>query len=72
MAQLGHAETQRETSWRRSSRCDFGQCVEVAILDGVVAVRDSKDPDGGQLHLSPGAWTDFLRRVRSGEFDAAS
>ncbi|MER6815432.1 DUF397 domain-containing protein [Spirillospora sp. NPDC000708] len=38
-------------TWRKSSRSGGtgGECVEVADLAGVVAVRDSKDPDGPKL-----------------------
>ena len=37
-----------------------GQCVEVARnIPAVVAIRDSKDPDGPILRLPPKAWTDF-------------
>ncbi|MBD2893106.1 hypothetical protein amrb99_20270 [Actinomadura sp. RB99] len=38
-------------TWRKSSRSGStgGECVEVADLAGVVAVRDSKDPDGPKL-----------------------
>ncbi|MEU0520382.1 DUF397 domain-containing protein [Streptosporangium sp. NPDC006007] len=44
-------------------------CVEVATnLPGVVAVRDSKDPSGPVLALSPAAWSDFLTGVRNGDF----
>lgn len=42
--------------WRKSSRSsgNGGQCVEVAMnLPGVVAVRDSKDPDGPKLLFTP-------------------
>ncbi|MEU5698841.1 DUF397 domain-containing protein [Streptomyces aurantiacus] len=37
-----------------------GECVEVArnVAD-TVAVRDSKDPDGPILRLSPAAWAEF-------------
>jgi hypothetical protein len=37
--------------WRKSSRSgSTGNCVEVAAnLQGVIAVRDSKDPDGPLL-----------------------
>ncbi|WP_149825762.1 DUF397 domain-containing protein [Streptomyces tailanensis] len=36
------------------------QCVEVARnIPGTVAVRDSKDPDGPILRLTPGAWAAF-------------
>ncbi|MFK0142112.1 DUF397 domain-containing protein [Streptomyces murinus] len=37
-----------------------GECVEVARnVPDVVAVRDSKAPDGPLLRLDPRAWTEF-------------
>jgi hypothetical protein len=46
-----------------------GNCVEVAMnIPGVVAVRDSKDPDGGTLVLNPSEWDAFKRGVVHGEF----
>ncbi|MFF3308110.1 DUF397 domain-containing protein [Streptomyces sp. NPDC002952] len=42
-----------------------GECVDVARnLPGVVAVRDSKDPDGPVLRLAPGAWASFAAHLR--------
>ncbi|MCW2912089.1 MAG: hypothetical protein JWN52_157 [Actinomycetia bacterium] len=40
--------------WRKSSHSgdNGGDCVEVASLVGTVAVRDSKNPDGGALLFS--------------------
>ncbi|MBC6459447.1 DUF397 domain-containing protein [Actinomadura sp. HBU206391] len=37
--------------WRKSSRStdNGGNCVELAALPGMVAVRDSKNPEGGVL-----------------------
>lgn len=57
--------------WRKSSfsNANGGACVEVARnLPGVVAVRDSKDPDGPKLVFEPGQWAVFTSRVRAGEF----
>jgi hypothetical protein len=57
--------------WRKSSYSNGngGACVEVARnLPGVVAVRDSKDPDGPKLIFGPGQWAAFTSRVRAGEF----
>jgi hypothetical protein len=57
--------------WRRStySSSNGGQCVEVARnLAGVVAVRDSKDPDGGALVLAPEAFSALTEGIRSGAF----
>jgi uncharacterized protein DUF397 len=55
--------------WRTSSFCDLNGCVEVALLDCRVAVRDSKDRGGPVLLFTPHEWEAFLGGVRTGEFD---
>jgi len=48
--------------WRKNTRSgsNGGNCVEVAgNVPGVVAVRDSKDPDGPVLVVAPAAWAAF-------------
>ncbi|MEV0728675.1 MULTISPECIES: DUF397 domain-containing protein [Polymorphospora] len=59
--------------WRKSSRsgpnCD--NCVEVAQLAGVVAVRDSKDPTGPALIFDPREWAAFVGGARVGGFVAS-
>lgn len=57
--------------WHKSARSGAnGDCVEVADnLPHVVAVRDSKDPDGGTLTFSPAVWSSFVDSVKDGEFD---
>ena len=58
--------------WRKASysNSNGGACVEVARnLPGVVAVRDSKDPDGPALIFSPDEWRAFAAGIRGGEFD---
>ena len=55
--------------WRKSSYSgtNGGDCVEVARkLPGLVAVRDSKDPDGPKLVTSPTAWRAFTVGVKAG------
>lgn len=44
-------------TWRKASRSgeNGGDCVELADAAGVVAVRDSKDPDGPVLLLTRAA-----------------
>ncbi|MFE0593097.1 DUF397 domain-containing protein [Micromonospora echinospora] len=52
--------------WRKSTRSggSGGDCVEVADnLPGVVAVRDSKDPNGPALTFRAGTWSAFVRAV---------
>lgn len=56
--------------WRKSSRStNYGNCVEMATAQSSVAARDSKNPDGGYLLLSPSAWTSFLDGIRGGRFE---
>jgi hypothetical protein len=53
-------------AWRKSSHsADTGQCAEVGQGGTVVAVRDSRDPDGPWLAFSGDEWTVFLDRLRS-------
>jgi hypothetical protein len=51
--------------WSKSSYSSAnGACVEVAQnLPGVVALRDSKDPDGPKLLISSAEWQIFLGRL---------
>ena len=54
--------------WRKStfSSSNGGQCVEVAQnLPGVVAVRDSKDPNGPALIFTADEWRFFLESQAS-------
>jgi hypothetical protein len=51
--------------WRKSTHSTGGQdCIEVAQAGLACLVRDSKNPDGGQLRFSPLAWTTFTQRLR--------
>jgi uncharacterized protein DUF397 len=61
-------EVTTSRAWRKSSRSAAVDCVEVASEPGVVAVRDSKDPDGEPLVLTPGTWRAFLAGVRAGQY----
>lgn len=63
--------------WRKSSYSggNGGTCVEIAVVAGskegsdrVIAVRDSKDPDGAALIFTPDEWHAFTAGVRDGEF----
>ena len=54
--------------WRKSSRSggNDGNCVEVARnIPGTVAVRDSKDPHGTALTVTPDEWARFITRLKA-------
>jgi hypothetical protein len=55
--------------WRKSTRSAASDCVEVAVVDAHVAVRDSKHKDGAILLFTPVEWEAFIGGVREGEFD---
>lgn len=59
-----------DTDFAKSSYCVSppGGCVEVAIKDGVVAVRDAKKPED-MLFFTKAEWETFVRGVKTGEFD---
>ena len=49
------------------SGANGGECVEVSSTPAaLVAVRDSKDPDGPRLAFSPAGWQAFTRQLKHG------
>jgi hypothetical protein len=55
--------------WFKSTYTTVNECVEVAFVDGMVAVRDSHDPDGAKLVFTQGEWTAFTKGAKEGQFD---
>ncbi|MCX5449299.1 DUF397 domain-containing protein [Streptomyces libani] len=52
-----------EVAWQKSSYSNSNErddCLEVAPTPSTIHIRDSKNPDGPQLHLRPSAWADFV------------
>ena len=56
-----------QVNWRKSTySLANGNCVEVGTGQALVVVRDSTDPDGPVIDLSPGAWIEFTEHVKHG------
>lgn len=64
-------DEQAGARWFKSTWSGEGDnCVEVAFLaSGRVGIRDSKNPAGGALVVSPSAFTGFIAAAASGELN---
>ena len=60
-----------QAAWRKARSSSFnGGCVEVAAnLPGVIAVRDSKRPEGGAHVIGRAAFAAFLADAKAGCYD---
>jgi hypothetical protein len=71
-------------TWRKASSEDSSEhgtgeaSVEIAVVPGskegsdqVIAMRDSRHPDGPVLIFTPDEWRAFTAGVQDGEFDLA-
>ena len=57
--------------WRKARRSvNNGACVEVAPVNGQIAIRDSKDPDGPWLDYPITAFRSFLDTTKNGGIPA--
>jgi Domain of unknown function (DUF397) len=55
----------RKLQWRKAKRsAGNGACIEVASVDGQIAVRDSMNPGGGRLQYPPYSWQAFVSTVK--------
>jgi hypothetical protein len=66
---MNHRSDFSDAVWHKSTRSGNSGCVEVATLERVVGVRDSKDRQGPVLVFRFDEWNAFLAGVRDGEFD---
>ena len=57
--------------WFKSTRSgpNSDNCVEVAFVGEVIAVRDSKNPEGPALIFTTAEWDAFVGGAKDGEFD---
>ena len=54
--------------WRKSSQSgESGGCVEVAMSDSLVLVRDSRNQSGSVLEFKAAQWLGLVRRIKNGE-----
>ncbi|MEV1293673.1 DUF397 domain-containing protein [Pseudonocardia sp. NPDC049635] len=59
-----------ELTWRKSVRSgQQGNCVELAVTGGGIAVRNSRDPHGTVLEFSAAGIGDLLDSIKNGELD---
>jgi hypothetical protein len=66
----GSGSAGRKLDWQKAqSSIGNGACVELAPVDGMIAIRDSKDPDGPVLRYTADEWRAFLDGAKKGEFD---
>ena len=56
-----------EAQWRSSSR-GMGD-VEIAFVEGYIAMRHGRRPDHPALIFTPGEWRAFVLSARAGELD---
>ena len=55
-------------TWRKSTHSggNGGECIEVASVGGpLVAVRDSKDPNGPELAFTLRDWQSFIQHTKN-------
>jgi Domain of unknown function (DUF397) len=55
---------EQRIAWQKGTASGASNCIEVAVHDGSVLVRDSMNPTGVVLSLTPGVWAAFLAHVR--------
>ena len=60
--------------WRVATICSVATaCVAVALLaSGVIAVRDTKNPEREPHKFTPEEWDTFIAAAKLGEFDRAT
>jgi hypothetical protein len=55
--------------WYKAGRSGSDNCVEVAAIDGMIVIRNSREPDGPTLEYTRDEWRAFVDGARDGDFD---
>jgi hypothetical protein len=55
--------------WRKSSFCQNSECAEIAMSDGEVLLRSSREPEH-VVRLTTEEWQALEKGIRAGEFPA--
>jgi hypothetical protein len=59
-----------EARWRKSSRSGAqNDCVELVVAGVGTAVRDSKNPEAGNVSFATADWGAFMNVVKDGRLD---
>lgn len=56
-------------AWRTARISGGGGCVEVAPIDGMIAIRHSKKPNDEVIIYTAHEWASFMDGAKKGEFD---
>jgi hypothetical protein len=54
--------------WRKASRCQNGECLELTVRDGEVLIRSSRAPHE-MISLTPAEWRALVGAIRAGELE---
>ncbi len=55
--------------WYKSSFCQNSECAEIAVRDGEVLLRSSREPED-VVRLTAAEWRALVKGVQAGEFPA--
>jgi hypothetical protein len=62
-------DNQQVFNWRKASHsATNGECVEIAVVDGRIAVRDSKAINGAMLRYDASDWRMFIERAKRADY----
>ncbi|WP_084701364.1 DUF397 domain-containing protein [Cryptosporangium arvum] len=56
-----------DNTWRKSSASGVGNCVEIRANSGTIDIRDSKNPGGNLLHVSPAVFQRWIDGLKSAD-----